>query len=460
MHSFSNGHNVFYLAFATLVFSMSFWFRDIISEGTGILRLIQYIFKFFYLNTAKAIPIEDVKQALNTYNSNLHLYPRRESSLYKGDKNSLGYYLAGLLEGDGSISIPALGTTTMNRILNPRIVFTSHVNNIGMYLEGGLIILCNLVRSYTNLVSLNAKSKISYKNSSAVNTSTSLSVIKRDDIQIDNLIPYHQYSVLVSLLLSRGWMTVHPKKIHLARIKFRQFYHNKEYIFRVFEEIFPYCDKNPYRFNGYIKGKLVDEILISTKWLHCFFVFYYIFYSNKGKRVPANIFDLITPLVLFHWVTGGGMRPDLSRGLIILTEGFNVPDVVKLMNVLMVKYLINCRLLFWKNSVVIYIYRSSLVNLVRAIEPIMTSKERCKFAIWNKLESEVRFSGYTESRIEPIVKNSKNLFRFNMSQKRTLSTSITPLNVELNPWFVTGFTDAEGCFEVYLVDKSQNTTDP
>ena len=154
------------------------------------------------------------------------------------------------------------------------------------------------------------------------------------------------------------------------------------------------------------------------------------------------------------------MRPDLSRGLIILTEGFNVPDVVKLMNVLMVKYLINCRLLFWKNSVVIYIYRSSLVNLVRAIEPIMTSKERCKFAIWNKLESEVRFSGYTESRIEPIVKNSKNLFRFNMSQKRTLSTSITPLNVELNPWFVTGFTDAEVCFEVYLVDKSQNTTDP
>ena len=88
---------------------------------------------FFYLNTAKAIPIEDVKQALSTYNSNLRLYPKRESSLYKKDKYSVGYYLAGLLEGDGSISIPALGTTTMNRILNPRIVFTSHVNNIGMY---------------------------------------------------------------------------------------------------------------------------------------------------------------------------------------------------------------------------------------------------------------------------------------------------------------------------------------
>lgn len=133
MHSFSGSYNIFFLSLASVTFSMSFWFRDIISEGNETLRLIQYIFNFFfYLNTAKALPIEDVKQALSTYNSNLHLYPRGESFLYKKDKNSLGYYL-GLLEGDGSISIPGLGTTTLNRILNPRIVFTSHVNNIGMY---------------------------------------------------------------------------------------------------------------------------------------------------------------------------------------------------------------------------------------------------------------------------------------------------------------------------------------
>ena len=34
MHSFSDAYNVFYLAFVILVFSMSLWFRDIISEGT------------------------------------------------------------------------------------------------------------------------------------------------------------------------------------------------------------------------------------------------------------------------------------------------------------------------------------------------------------------------------------------------------------------------------------------
>jgi hypothetical protein len=47
--------------------------------------------------------------------------------------DQLGYYLAGLLEGDGHISLPAVGNTTLNRILNPRIVFTSHINNLGFY---------------------------------------------------------------------------------------------------------------------------------------------------------------------------------------------------------------------------------------------------------------------------------------------------------------------------------------
>jgi len=37
------------------------------------------------------------------------------------------------LEGDGHISLPSLGVTTLNRVLNPRIVFTSHIENLGSY---------------------------------------------------------------------------------------------------------------------------------------------------------------------------------------------------------------------------------------------------------------------------------------------------------------------------------------
>ena len=77
------------------------------------------------MNIAKAIPIEDLEKALSIYKAN------NDTRLLTN--NNLGYYLAGLLEGDGHISIPALGNTTLNRVLNPRIVFTSHINNLGMY---------------------------------------------------------------------------------------------------------------------------------------------------------------------------------------------------------------------------------------------------------------------------------------------------------------------------------------
>jgi hypothetical protein len=83
------------------------------------------ILSIYNFNIAKAIPSENVEKALNIYKAN------NNSILLT--KNNFGHYLAGLLEGDGHISIPALGNTTLNRVLNPRIVFTSHINNLGMY---------------------------------------------------------------------------------------------------------------------------------------------------------------------------------------------------------------------------------------------------------------------------------------------------------------------------------------
>ena len=56
------------------------------------------------------------------------------SKSFLNDKNNqFGYYLVGLFEGDGHISLPFLGNSTLNRVLNPRIVFTSHINNLAMY---------------------------------------------------------------------------------------------------------------------------------------------------------------------------------------------------------------------------------------------------------------------------------------------------------------------------------------
>jgi len=122
MHLFNNSYITFYLSLITLIASMSFWFRDIISEGK--LKLNNTL--YYYLNIAQKIPSNEIEKVLQIYINN-------NNTTVFTNNNNLGYYLAGLLEGDGSISLPSLGVTSLNRILNPRIVFTSHINNIGMY---------------------------------------------------------------------------------------------------------------------------------------------------------------------------------------------------------------------------------------------------------------------------------------------------------------------------------------
>lgn len=122
MHGFFFVGYLFFIALFNLVSSMTLWFRDVISEGTKY-NILYPENKSYILKITRAISKEIINQTLID----------RNNTYKKISKYELGYYLAGLLEGDGHISIPALGNTTLNRILNPRIVFTSHINNMQLY---------------------------------------------------------------------------------------------------------------------------------------------------------------------------------------------------------------------------------------------------------------------------------------------------------------------------------------
>lgn len=86
------------------------------------------------------------------------------------------------------------------------------------------------------------------------------------------------------------------------------------------------------------------------------------FYTNKIKGIPHNIYDLLTPIALAHLIIGdGSTRP---HGLLICTDSFSVSEVVKLMNVLIIKYRLDCTLQFpTETQPRIYIKQSSIPKL-------------------------------------------------------------------------------------------------
>ena len=75
------------------------------------------------------------------------------------------------------------------------------------------------------------------------------------------------------------------------------------------------------------KGKKYYSLEFRTRYLPCFNELHGFFYKNKVKVVPDNIYDLLTPIALAHWIMGDGAIR--NKGLILCTDSFTLQDNVK-----------------------------------------------------------------------------------------------------------------------------------
>jgi hypothetical protein len=182
-----------------------------------------------------------------------------------------------------------------------------------------------------------------------------------------------QYSVVVGVLLSDGWLTLSTEKSLNARLGLKQSLAQCSYVLFVFSLLSHYCASIPSLTSSNRAGKLLYGVQLFTRSLPCFTELYSLFYYNKTKVIPVNIYDLLTPVALAHLIMGDG--ESRTSGLVLCTNSFTLQDVVRLMNVLIIRYRIQCLLRLKqqnnKTEYLIYIRQSSMPILRSIVTPYM-----------------------------------------------------------------------------------------
>jgi len=189
----------------------------------------------------------------------------------------------------------------------------------------------------------------------------------RKELAMVKLPPYLE-SVIVGLLLSDGWLIISNSKN--ARFGFKQALSNSAYVWFVFNILSHYCSSSPRLTSGIRAGKRFFGLQILTRLMPCRTELHSLFYINGVKIIPDNIFELLTPVGLAHLIRGDGSVA--RQGLILCTDSCSLPDVVRLMNVLIIRYELVCTLHKKKeNQYRIYISSKSIPRLQRIVGPYM-----------------------------------------------------------------------------------------
>ena len=243
--------------------------------------------------------------------------------------------------------------------------------------------------------------------------------------QVSNMIeiPDFQQSVITGLMLSDGWLTFGSKTSKSARLGFKQSLSHSAYFLFVFSILSPYCNSMPNLISSNRKETKTYALQILTRSLPCFTKLYSLYYPNGVKIVPADIYNLLTPIALAHWIMGDGAKN--RHGLTISTESFNIEDTVRLLNVLIIRYSLNCSLHKHSTGYNIYIKENSMPVLRTIVKPYMH----------NSMLYKLRIPLFKQS--NQVTKDSKN-----KNLKQGISRG-------------SGINDAS--FQIKLINKNQRT---
>lgn len=132
----------------------------------------------------------------------------------------------------------------------------------------------------------------------------------------------------------------------------------------------PFCQSFPSTGTSLRNNKTLYHMAFFTRSLPIFEEYLLLFYKNNKKIVPLDIYNLLTPLALAHWIMGDGQKRTV--GLVLCTDSYTIQETVLFISVLILRYNFICTLReVKKNQYRIYISEKSMNSLRNIVSPYM-----------------------------------------------------------------------------------------
>jgi len=185
-------------------------------------------------------------------------------------------------------------------------------------------------------------------------------------------IPDDVKDILVGILLGDAHIVRRSSTANSRLVYAQTAVAHKEYFDYVHSFFLPFCAKDYLPQLRTVRDnrtkKIYSAISFTTMQLPCFNVFKEMFYVSNVKKVPDNIYELLTLRGLAFWIMDDGSRH--GDGLHISVYAFSNEDVDKLMYTLQDKFNLRCSIHYNRDKKPrIYIFKESMDKLRPLISP-------------------------------------------------------------------------------------------